>query len=84
MRSFLYGTFFSVEEKFSRQDIPDKNIRAATHLICNLPAGEKYDASNKWHVKAVTGKWILTCLFEKKRVSEDMYLTKDAVEGKLI
>ena len=84
MHSFLYRTFLSVEEKFSRRDIPDKNVRAATHLICNLPVGEKYNASNKWHVKAVTGKWILTCLFEKKRVSEDMYLTKDAVEGKLI
>ncbi|XP_042237542.1 DNA topoisomerase 2-binding protein 1-like isoform X2 [Homarus americanus] len=61
------------QEVFVRRDIAAKNARAATHLICPVAEGDKYNAAVRWGVPAVTSDWLLQCVKSKKRESEDLF-----------
>ncbi|KAF2357957.1 BRCT domain [Trinorchestia longiramus] len=64
-----------VQEMFSRKDNAKKEALGATHLVCSEASGQKYDASVKWKIPAVTRDWLLMCAKEGVRVSEQSHLT---------
>lgn len=42
-----------------------------THLICLKPLGMKFDKATKWGLHVVRARWIVDCLLQGKRLSED-------------
>lgn len=49
-------------------------VLPSTHLVCPKPEGQKYAASVKWGVPAVTKDWLLSCARQGVRVAEDQFL----------
>ncbi|KAH9488852.1 hypothetical protein Btru_058685, partial [Bulinus truncatus] len=59
------------QDKFSRKST--KTVKANTHLIVNQPTGSKYLGAKKWNLPAVGKEWLLACVQQGIKVSEDGY-----------
>ena len=58
---------------FARRDNASKGVRGCSHLVCAADSGDKYRASVRWGVPAVTKHWLVACLKEGERLDEQLY-----------
>ena len=63
----------SFQEMFARKDKLSKGVKGCSHLLCPQSAGDKYRASVKWGLPALTRCWLLACALEGERVEEEPY-----------
>lgn len=61
------------QDYFVRKANKVRGLYANTHLIVAIPEGNKYEASKKWNIPAVTKDWLFQTAKIGKRVTESDY-----------
>ncbi|CAH0386515.1 unnamed protein product [Bemisia tabaci] len=74
IRELGEGLGAKVQEVFAKKNKGD--AAASTHLICPTSEGNKFKASVKWKLPAVTIDWIMSCANSGKMLPVDPYLVR--------
>ncbi|CAM6102548.1 unnamed protein product [Calypogeia fissa] len=71
-RILLYNLCHVLGAKYQEK----KMNRKATHLLCKVGDGEKYEAALQWGVEIVTAEWLYACVAQNMVVAPDPYRPK--------
>ncbi|XP_012219736.2 DNA topoisomerase 2-binding protein 1 isoform X1 [Linepithema humile] len=67
------------QDMFARIANVEKHTRGNTHLVCPTPEGNKYNASVRWKLPAVTADWLKSCAEQLTLVDETEFLVGETI-----